>query len=115
MAFGKSTSLFAIDAPLPETERFDELYRKGAVRIERIVSSGTQAPVTYVQEQDEWVALLRGTAKLRVGEETLSLSEGDCVALPAKVPHEVLETSEGAVWLAVHIHPHHSTNVGTEG
>ena len=33
------------------------------------------------------------------------LKAGDHVFLPARVPHTVQRVSEGALWLAVHLHP----------
>jgi cupin 2 domain-containing protein len=106
MSNGNLTSFFdAEDAPV-NGERFDTLYRKGDVVIERIVSSGRQPVTRYCQPQDEWVMLLRGSATLLVDEKSISLQAGQYLTIPANVPHEVLGTSENALWLAVHLFPH---------
>jgi cupin 2 domain-containing protein len=109
MPTGKQHSIFEGAPPPPNAERFDVLYQRGAVVIERIVSSGTQPPGQYCQPHDEWVLLLRGTATLQVGTESVSLKAGDYLTLSANLPHEVTRTSENALWLAVHIPPHERT------
>jgi cupin 2 domain-containing protein len=96
-------SFFESLPPARGTERFDVLYERQGVKIERIVSSGSQPAQAYCQSQDEWVLLLRGQAEMRLDGETLSLHEGECIRLPANVPHEVLSTTENALWLAVHV------------
>jgi cupin 2 domain-containing protein len=81
--------------------------RLAAVRnlvVEEILSGALPAPVEYVQEQDEWVALLAGQARLEVAGETHELGPGDWLLLPAGVPHTLLETEPGSAWLAVHLH-----------
>lgn len=86
-------------------EAFEALLRCGDVRIERIASSATPETVVYDQTQDEWVCLLRGEAVLRLGAETLTLTAGDWLFIPAHTPHQVLATSAEptCLWLAVHI------------
>lgn len=98
-------NLFADAAPPATGETFTALARLRNVVVERIVSSATPAPDLYVQAQDEWVVLLRGTARLEVEGAVRDLREGDTALLPAGTPHRVLATSAGAVWLAVHVHP----------
>lgn len=98
-------NLFSDAAPPPNGERFDTLLRHKNLQIERIVSSALTPPHTYVQEQDEWVVLAQGTATLVVGGQVMHLQTGDHVFLPAGTPHTVEKVSDGAVWLAVHIHP----------
>ncbi len=95
------------DARVPSTgERFDTLVQQGNVVIERIVSSSDITPTEYVQIQDEWVVLLTGEARLEVAGRPVSLKAGDHLFLPAHTPHTVTQVSQGATWLAVHIHPH---------
>ena len=72
--------------------------------VERIVSSAKIAPNEYVQSQDEWVVLVRGEAELDVAGETVVLRCGDYLFLPAGTAHRVKSASEGALWLAVHLH-----------
>jgi cupin 2 domain-containing protein len=98
-------SLFADADPPPRGERFDVLLQHRNLVVERIVSSAAITPEEYVQPQDEWVLLVSGDAVLRVGGEALSLTAGDHVFLPAGVAHSVERTSDGAMWLAVHLHP----------
>ena len=71
--------------------------------VEEILSGALPAPVEYVQEQDEWVALLAGRARLEVEGEAHELGPGDWLLLPAGVPHTLLETEPGTAWLAVHL------------
>jgi cupin 2 domain-containing protein len=95
--------IFDSPAAAPGTERFDVLFEGRGVRIERITSSGSQPRQFFTQLHDEWVLLAHGTATLRVGSQLVLLKTGDSVHIPANVTHELLETSENAVWVAVHV------------
>jgi cupin 2 domain-containing protein len=78
------------------------------VRIERIVSTGQVTPEGqwYDQDDDEWVLVVSGSARLRIeGEERdRELAEGDWVLLPAHCRHRVTWTQSEppTIWLAVH-------------
>ncbi len=97
-------NLFADAHPPSVGERFETLLRHRNLVIERIVSSSAITPTEYVQTQDEWVVLLKGAAVLEVEGEPRELTAGDYLFLPAGMPHTVLRASEGALWLAVHLH-----------
>ncbi|MRV75930.1 cupin domain-containing protein [Duganella sp. FT92W] len=97
-------NLHADAAPPEQGERFDVLLSHKGLVIERIVSTSKIASQQYVQEQDEWVVLLKGSATLDVAGEQVALHDGDYLFLPARTPHTVLTVSDGAMWLAVHLH-----------
>ncbi|RIA37811.1 hypothetical protein DFR49_3699 [Hephaestia caeni] len=98
-------------APLPHAaagEVFTDLLSRPGMRLERIVSAGqtTPAAAPMVQDADEWVLLLGGEARLRLGDgPELSLGPGDHVFIAAGTPHWVTLTSSvpPAVWLALHL------------
>lgn len=101
-------SLFA-DIPhlLPE-EVCQTLLENPAVRIERILSKGHSSPDLgwYDQEQAEWVLLLQGQARLSfLNGDTLNMSAGDYLLLPAHCKHKVDWTSSEptCIWLAIHM------------
>lgn len=100
----KPANLFEDCAPPRAGERFDVLLAHRNLVIERIVSSADLAPNRYVQSQDEWVVLLRGEAEIELAGETVVLKSGDHLFLPAGTAHTVKTVSEGAMWLAVHLH-----------
>jgi len=91
------------DAPL-QGERFEALLNHKNLVIERIVSSAATTPSQYIQPQDEWVAMIRGEATLDIAGELFELHSGDYVFIPAGTPHTVRRVSDGALWLAVHLH-----------
>ena len=97
-------------SPLPPAgleEHFELLFAGGACRVERIVSHGQASPpgFWYEQPEDEWVVLLQGQAVMDVDGRTVPLTSGDHLFLPAQTPHTVLQVSDGALWLAIHLHP----------
>ncbi len=96
-------NLFDGADPPASGEAFEALLRQGGALVERIVSSATPDTSPYVQDHDEWVVLLRGEATLEVEGELLELRPGDQVHLPARTRHIVRRTSDGALWLAVHL------------
>lgn len=104
-----SSNIFA-DLPkrMPD-EVFSTLLTSENVRIERIVSHGHSSPegFWYDQDQHEWVMVLKGQAKLRLGDELIEMKAGDYVNIPAHMRHRVEWTSpdEPTVWLAVHSGP----------
>lgn len=98
-------NLYENAQPPAAGERFDTLLSHQNLVIERIVSTSKIAAQEYVQEQDEWVVLLQGEALLEVAGEAQPLKAGDYLFLPARTPHTVLRVSDGAMWLAVHLHP----------
>ena len=99
--------LDCIPPNLPEG-LIEVLLQSSTVRIERIVSHGHASPegFWYDQEQDEWVVVLAGAARLRVdGEDSsIEMKPGDFFNIPAHKRHRVEWTTpdEPTVWLAVH-------------
>lgn len=87
-------------------ERFDALLDCRNVCIERILSAPGSASGPYDQDQDEWVLLLQGQARLEVEGQPVRLAAGEALFIPAHTPHRVLDTSADppCIWLAVHIH-----------
>jgi cupin 2 domain-containing protein len=69
-------NLFTAAEPPAQGERFEELLSCRNLRIERIVSASSIVSSEYNQEQDEWVALLRGEATLDLAGERVELRAG---------------------------------------
>ena len=88
----------------PESgERFQAILTSGDLLIEQILSGRNVEPSTYLQDHDEWVAVLAGRAAVDVDGGRVDVAAGDWLFLPAGVPHAVLETAPGTSWLAVHL------------
>ena len=95
---------------LPEDiskEIFSELVRGDNIKIERIVSKGHSSPASgwYDQADNEWVAVLKGEAKIAFenGNE-VHLIAGSHLTIPAHTKHKVTWTTPDTetIWLAVH-------------
>ena len=90
-------------------EVIETLLAATGVRIERIVSRGQTSPdgFWYDQDEDEWVMVVRGRARLvfegQAGE--VEMGPGDSVHIPARRRHRVTwtEPEQVTVWLAVFI------------
>ncbi len=93
---------------LPQ-ELVNVLADSATVRIERIVSTGQMSPpgFWYDQDEQEFVLLVRGAARLRFADDTeVTLEEGSYLHIPAHARHRVQWTSdtEPTVWLAIFYH-----------
>ena len=92
------------DCIIPQNgETFISLLEHKNIKINRIVSSENIEPKEYIQEEDEWLVLLEGEATVLLNNEEKILTKGDTLFIAANVPHTVLETTAGTVWLTVHI------------
>lgn len=90
-----------------ETDEFLEALVCGdkGVNIERIVSQGqvTEEGRWYDQDRDEWVVVLKGSAKIQYEDgHEVYLESGEHLFLPKHVRHRVSYTSSPCIWLAVH-------------
>ena len=98
-------NLFEGYLPRCGDEQTDILLETADVRIERIVSTGQISPdgFWYDQDEDEWVAVLQGEAKLTTESETVTLKTGDRYFLPAGMRHRVdyTSTDPACIWLCV--------------
>lgn len=103
-------NLLSFPASLRDDSRefFQTLIRaSGEVRVERIVSHGHVTPpgAWYDQEEDEWVTVLEGEARIAYPDgKEVRLGRGDALLLPRRVAHRVAYTSAPCVWLAVFGH-----------
>ncbi|MCF6243730.1 MAG: cupin domain-containing protein [Sulfurovum sp.] len=84
-------------------EDFTTLLTHKNIKINRIISASHLEPIEYIQDEDEWLVVLEGEATLLLNNEEKKLQKGDTLFIPAKVPHTVLKTVHGTVWLTVHI------------
>ena len=94
-------NIYTLQNPKPDTECFATLHHTKNIKIEAIRSHLLQPGEIYSQEQDEWVILIRGHAQLRVVEKIIELEEGESIFLQKHTEHQVLSTSEDALWLGV--------------
>lgn len=87
-------------------ERVETLLHCRNLVIERILSAPGITSPPYDQDQDEWVLLLQGSARLELAGRTLQLRAGDALFIPAHACHRVVDTSAQppCIWLAVHLH-----------
>lgn len=91
--------------PKSTDEVIEILVRSPNVRIERIISSGNTSPDSfwYDQNENEWVILLKGSAKIEFEDKMVHLKTGDYLLIPSHKKHRVAETSstEETIWLAI--------------
>jgi cupin 2 domain-containing protein len=98
------TSLLSPPSDVRGEEEFLPLLQNERLLLEQIVSHGQASPAGfwYDQPRPEWVALLRGTARLQFDDGELPLAAGDALLIPAHCRHRVAECSLDAIWLALH-------------
>lgn len=98
-------------SPAVENEFVEALVTSPGARIERIVSRGHRSPddFWYDQDEDEWVLILTGRARLVFEDEAgeIPLGPGDALWIPAHRRHRVVWTDpdRDTVWVAVFLKP----------
>ncbi|MBC7820314.1 MAG: cupin domain-containing protein [Planctomycetaceae bacterium] len=97
------------DIPAALTEEIVQtLLTSSNLRVERIISLGHSSPdgFWFNQEQNEWVVLLKGAAKLRFenADELVAMQPGSFVNIPAHQRHRVewSDPAQPTIWLAIH-------------
>jgi len=71
------------------------------VRIERIVSKGHTTD-WFDQDEDEWLVLISGDAKIEFENDDITLTAGDTMLIPKHQKHRVVKTTE-CIWLCIFI------------
>jgi len=99
---------FLVCIPLNiQKEVTERIISNANVRIERIISRGQSSPENfwYDQEENEWVILIKGRARLSFYDENkiVVLNEGDYLDIPAHKKHRVewTDPDKETIWLAV--------------
>jgi hypothetical protein len=82
-------------------ERVNLLTESDDLVVEEIVAGRFDIPVDYLQDFDEWVLLVSGSAVLEVDGEPLRLVASDWAMLPAGTPHRLVASEPGTRWLTV--------------
>lgn len=95
-----------IPTKLP-SELFQTILEAKNIKIERIISLGHTTPTNkwYDQDQDEWVLVIQGKAKIRLENGDIkALDTGDYLWIPAHQKHQVIWTpkNQKTIWLAIH-------------
>ena len=96
-------NIYDFPAEKLQSELIDVLAEGKNIRVERIVSDGHASPDNfwYEQEEDEWVCVAKGSARLQFEDGETDMAEGDTHFIPRGVRHRVSFTSKKCVWLAV--------------
>jgi len=88
-------------------ELIETISSHGNVRVERIISHGhaSEEGFWYDQDEDEFVLLLQGEAKLEFEDGATHLKPGDYLTIKAHRKHRVKWTTpeQPSIWLAIHL------------
>jgi nif11/cupin domain protein len=106
---GPEAARSLLNPPCPPAgeERTELLLQTPQWRLERIHSCAHRSPdgFWYEQQEDEWVVLLQGGARLRFADQAsdLVLRAGDSLTIRAGRRHRVVATdpAPGTIWLAL--------------
>ena len=87
-------------------EIFNNLLSHKNVKINKIISPPNFVSEQFIQDEDEWVILLQGSAILEINQKITKLVKDSYILIPAKTPHKILSTEPNikTIWLAVHIY-----------
>ena len=98
-------NLFEINKlPNIDNEFFETILKHKNIEIKKIISNTIKTPQEFCQEEDEFVVLLKGCAKIKINNEIKKLKAGDYLFIPANTPHTLIKTKKTAIWLAIHIY-----------
>ena len=84
-------------------EIFETVISNDKVKIERIISYGQTTPKDYWydQDEDEFVLILKGSAKIQYDDGTIyTLNINDSLYIPVHQKHQVIYTSNPTIWIA---------------
>jgi len=100
-----SNLLTDLPAALPQ-ELVQTILERPNLRIERIVSQGHASPEDfwYDQDENEFVVLLQGAARLRFEDELVEMKPGSFIDIPAHRRHRVewTDPQQPTIWLAIY-------------
>ncbi|NET24795.1 cupin domain-containing protein [Okeania sp. SIO1I7] len=76
------------------------------VKINKIISPPNFVSEEFIQDEDEWVILLQGSAILEINQKNTKLVKDSHIFIPAKTPHKIISTDPNieTIWLAIHIY-----------
>lgn len=94
-------NIYEIAEPSKNSETFFIVHQTPTLKIEAIRSRLFTPGDVYDQEEDEWVLLVRGEARLQIQNDEFLLRAGNSLFLPRHTLHRVLSTSDDALWIAV--------------
>ncbi len=97
-------NLFDYELPNLDSENFTTLLKHKNIEIKRIISNTLKTSQTFQQNEDEWVIVIKGCAKIEMNNKVYKLKAGDSLFIPANTKHTLLKTKKVVVWLAVHIY-----------
>ena len=107
---GTANNLFNMPCPEAGCEQQRLLVSGDGWSLKLIASNDFSSPPdTWMdQQENEWVLVLKGTARLQLGspDQVLDLSAGDHLMIPAHQRHRVERTdpAPGTLWIALHWH-----------
>jgi len=96
-------NIYDYDTPELDKETFKTLLNHKNVTIKTVVSNSLKTPQIFMQDEDEWVVILQGCAKIEMDGKMHKLKKGDSLFIPAKTKHTLLKTKKVVVWLAIYI------------
>lgn len=98
-------NVFDINPKSSNKEVFKELYANKDIAIEKILSYGQVTPEKepYIQDHDEWVMIIEGSAKVKLDSKEYSLHKGESLFIPKNKKHWVTYTENPTIWLAIHV------------
>ena len=87
-------------------EIFNNLLSHKNVKINKIISPLNFTSEEFIQDEDEWVILLQGSAILEINHKTSKLVKDSYIFIPAKTPHKIISTDPSieTIWLGIHIY-----------
>ncbi len=99
----KIKNIYEKSSPLKDKEIFELLKEYKNVKIIKILSPTSLDEQEFLQEEAEWVVLLKGEVLMEIDGKKLLLQDGDSLFIDQKVPHKILKIKKEALWLAIHI------------